>query len=648
MQERYNPGVDLPVNRRRWFQSLGAGIAFQIVAESQSGAATVAARLHIAPDRTVTLLTGKVDIGQGARTLLTQCVAEELHVDPAKVRLIMGDTATVPDDGGTYGSLTTPLTVPAVRRAAAGVRELLRTMTPELAMRSEIPIKVDLTQPAEWKVLGSSLPNVSGREVVTGALKYSTDIKVPGMFVGKVIRPEAYTADLVSYDAGAAGRIPGVKVVRDGNLLGVVAPDESTASKAAGLVRAEWKQRELLSSREVFAYFKKNSTPPVANPHARYPPLFEKGSAAEALAKAKQRHQADYTIAHIAHAPIEPRAAVALWDDKGLTVHCGSQVPFGVRKQLADAFGINEREVRVTVPATGTGFGGKHGPEVALEAAKLSKAAGKPVRVAWTREDEFVRSYCRPAGLMEVRSSLDAGRITAWDFHNYNSGPASLLPPYAIPDYWCGFHRSPSVLRQGAYRSLAGVANTFARETHVDELAALAGEDPVAFRLRNIENARLREVIERAATAFGWTEARAAVGMACNIEKDAHIALFTEIEGTPRDVHVRRMVMAFDCGAVLNPDYLRNQITGALIQGIGGALFEELRYDGSKVLNNRFSDYRVPRFSDAPQIDVILVDRREVTPAGAGESPITVVAPALGAAIYRATGRRLRALPFAG
>jgi isoquinoline 1-oxidoreductase len=317
-----------------------------------------------------------------------------------------------------------------------------------------------------------------------------------------------------------------------------------------------------------------------------------------------------------------------------------------VRQQLATALGLPEERVRVIVKEVGAGFGGKHGAEVMIEAARLAKAAGKPVRVAWTREEEFVVSYCRPAGIIEVRSGLSAeGKIAAWDFHNYNSGPASLAVPYAIPNYWCGFHRAQSPLRQGAYRSLAAVANTFAREMHVEELASLAGQDPAEFRLKNLENPRMREVIERAAERFGWGKSRGAAGMACNLEKDGHLALFVEIEAA-QEVRVRRMVVAFDCGAVLNPDNLRNQVTGALIMGLGGALFEELRYDRTKVLNNRLSAYRVPRFSDVPRIEVILVDRREVTPAGAGESPITVVAPAIGAALHKATGEWRRALPL--
>jgi nicotinate dehydrogenase subunit B len=621
-------------------------VVFQFVAQG-APLVRLGARLRIAGDGAVTLLTGKVELGQGARTLLTQCVAEELRVAPAKVKVIMGDTALVPDDGGTYASLTTPLTVPVVRRAAAAARRMLQTMQPGEAMEREIPIAVDLTPPQQWKVLGTSLANINGRAIVTGALKYSTDRKLPGMLAGKVVRPEAYQAALVSFDAAVAEKLTDVKVVREGDFLGVAAPDDAAAERAASLVHAEWRAQKLIPAPELPAHFKKTSVAPVANFVTRYPPLLEKGDAEKGLAESVTRHEAAYTLPNIAHAPMEPRAAVASWDENGLTVWGGTQVPFAVRSQLANAFGIVEHKVRLIACNVGTGFGGKHGPEVMLEAARLAKATGKPVRVAWSREEEFVRSYCRPAALVEVRGGLSAGgKILAWDFHNYNSGAASLAAPYEIANYRCAYHRATSPLRQGAYRSLAAVANTFARETHVAELASLAGRDPVKFRLGNISNARLREAVTRAAERFGWGKRREAAGMACNIEKEAHLALFVALEVVRGRVKLTRMVVAFDCGAVLNPDNLRNQITGATIMGMGGALFEELRYDDQKVVNNRFSAYRVPRFSDVPPIDVILIDRREITPAGAGESPITVVAPAIGAALQRATGKWFRALPF--
>lgn len=620
------------ISRRELAGLAGLLIPVEVEAEGQR---LLAGRLHVAPSGGVTLYTGKVEIGQGCRTLLTACVAEEMRIPPGRVTVVMADTDLVPDDGGTYGSLTTPLTVPAVRKAAAAAREALGQGNAEL------------TRPADWKVLGTSLANVNGRAIVTGALRFSSDVRLPGMLAGKAVRPEAYHAELVSFDAAEAQRLAGVQVVREGGFLGVVAPDEMTAAKAAALVRAEWRTKPLIEMPALLEHFRKTSVPPVANLKTRYPPLLEGGSVEKGLMQSARRHQAAYTLPYIAHVPIEPRAAVAEWNAKGLTVHCGTQVPFGVRKQLAGALGIPESQVRVITCDTGTGFGGKHSAEVMLEAARLAKAAGKPVRVAWSREEEFVCSYCRPAGVIDVRSGISAeGAILAWDFHNYNSGPASLPFSYSIPNYCCAFHRSDSPLRQGAYRSLAAAANAFARESHIDELAALAGQDPVEFRLRNLQDPRMREVLQRAAERFGWGKSRQAAGVAINLEKDGYNALMVELEVAARKVRLLRMTMAFDCGAVLNPDNLRNQITGALIMGMGGALFEELLYDRTRVRNNRLSQYRVPRFSDVPPIEVILVDRREVTPAGAGESPITVVAPAIAAALFRATGKRIRALPL--
>lgn len=628
------------MNRREWLGAVGAGVSFNVAVEA-AARPLLGARFEFAADGSVTLLTGKVELGQGSRTLLAQCVAEELHLPISRVSVVMADTARVPDDGGTFASLTTPLAVPAVRQAAAAAREMLRTMKPEEAARREIPLKIEVTPPENWKTLGTPVPNLNGRAIVTGALKFAGDVKMPGMLAGKAVRPEAYQAELISFEGG-----PGV--VREGNYLGVTAADEAAAERAAAGVRAKWKPAELLSPPELFEHFRKTAVAPVANFNTRYPPLVEQGDVEKALAAAARRHEASYTLPAIAHAPLEPRTALAWWNEDGLTVRSCGQVPFGVRRQLAAAFKIPESRVRVIFSDAGGGFGGKHGPEALHEAACLAKAAGKPVRVEWTREEEFVRSYCRPPGVVDVRSGLsESNRIAAWDFRNYNSGPASLPAPYDIPAYRCAFYRAQCPLRLGPYRSLAAVANTFARESHVEELAAMAGQDSVEFRLKNISNPRLREVIERAAGRFGWGKSRAAEGMACNLEKGGHLALFVELEATQGGrVRLLRMVAALDCGAVLNPDNLRNQVEGAITMGIGGALFEELRYDRHKVLNASFTDYRVPRFSDVPPIDVILVNRADQTPAGAGESPITVVAPAIAAALFKIAKRRLRALPL--
>jgi isoquinoline 1-oxidoreductase len=377
----------------------------------------------------------------------------------------------------------------------------------------------------------------------------------------------------------------------------------------------------------------------------RYPAWIERGDFRKGLAAGDHRHESVYTTAYIAHQALEPRAAVAEWNGGRLTVWCGSQAPFVVRKQLADAFKLAESDVRVISLDVGGAFGGKQGGEVAIEAARLARAAGRPVKLQWSREEEALWAYARPAALLEIRTATTgAGRLTGWEFRNYNSGAAGIGHPYDVADSLCAFHRAESPLRQGSYRSLAAVANTFAREAHVNELALFHKMDPVEFRLKNIADARLRETIERAAARFGWGKAKAGVGMCCNLEKDARLALFCEIDKT----RVIRMTIAFDPGAILNPGILKSQITGALIQGIGGALFEELRYDRNKILNPRFSSYRVPRFKDAPEIDVLLIDRRGIVPAGAGESPITVVAPAIEAALHSIDGIRRRQLPLLG
>jgi nicotinate dehydrogenase subunit B len=390
---------------------------------------------------------------------------------------------------------------------------------------------------------------------------------------------------------------------------------------------------------------------PVEQPGARYPPLLVRGDADAGLRAAARRKSSRYWLPPIAHVPLEPRAAVAQWDGDTVTIRCGVQAPFLVRQEVAQALKVPPSQVRIVVVDSGGGFGGKQRGECEVEAAQIARLAGAPVRVAWTREEEFTCSYTRPAGLVEIESGVDAdGRLVAMRFANYNSGAAGITPPYEIPDYWIGFYRTRSDVRQGSYRSLAAVANAFARESHMDEWAADLTVDPVAFRLRHVTDARLREVIERTAARFGWDSATSGsgrgVGMSCNLEKDARLALFVEVDVDGTRVRVVRMVATGDFGAALNPDTLRNQMTGALIQGMGGALWEQVTFDGTRQTTRRLSHYRVPRFSDIPAMDVQIIDRRDVPSAGAGESPITLTAPALAAAVAAATGVRRRELPL--
>jgi isoquinoline 1-oxidoreductase len=352
--------------------------------------------------------------------------------------------------------------------------------------------------------------------------------------------------------------------------------------------------------------------------------------------------------------PLEPRAAVAQWQDGALTVWTGTQRPFGVRSELAEAFRVPEEKVRVIVPDTGSGYGGKHTGETAIEAARLAKAAGRPVKVVWTREEEFTWAYFRPAGVIEVRSGAGAdGRLTAWEFHNYNSGSSAIRTPYDVPHQKIEFHAAPSPLRQGSYRGLAATANTFARESHMDEVAQALGLDPLAFRLRNLSDPRLRAVLEAAAERFGWGKTKASpergFGLACGFEKGGYVATCAEVAlARPSgQVKVTRAVTAFECGAIVNPDHLRNQVEGSVVMGLGGALFEAVQFDAGEVGNPRFSLYRVPRFSDVPALETVLLDRKDLPSAGAGETPIIGIAPAVANGLFAATGKRWRALPLA-
>ncbi len=672
------------VTRRDACRLLGGGAMLVVLEGGLEGAGgeSLAARLSIDAAGAVTVFTGKVEMGQGARTELTMVAAEELFVPPSRIHLVMGDTALVPDDGGTFASLTTPLTVPVIRRAAAAARALLielaaeKWSVPAASLRTEdgrvlgdgraisyaelagaerwkdpVPENAGAVPPADWRICGQPLAAVQGPEIVTGRLRYSADHSRPGMLHGRAVRAPFYLAKLDGFEGAAAEKL-GAKVIRDGGFLGVVAADASTAEKAARAVQAKWTGEDLPSLGELYQRFKENAKAPAPGPPgSRYPGVFEQGSLERGFAQAVQRHETRHLIPPIAHVPLEPRAAIAEWRGEELTVWYGTQVPFGVRQELAQAFKLPAEKVRVISCQIGGAFGSKHRAEVALEAARLARAAGKPVKVVWSREDEFTQGYLRPAGVVEVRSGLDAsGRIVAWDFHNYASGAAGLAVHYAIPNFYCGFHRADSPLRSGSYRSLAAVANTFAREEHMDELASLAGRDPLEFRLAHSGDARLREVAARAAERFGWGRAKPGAGrgfgVALNIEKGARMALFVALAVQAGKVKVERMVMVFDCGAVINPDNLRNQIEGALIMGIGGALFEQVRFDRQRLLNASLARYRVPRFSDAPVIETILAGRRDVPSTGAGEPPITPVAPAIAAAIFSATGKRLRDLPF--
>ncbi len=672
--ERYEllegPAYNFSFDRRGFFKALGGGIvvvSFLARAKAQEsgggrrgGRATpqeIAAWLHVDNRGAVTVYTGKVEVGQNARTSLTQAVAEELGAPLTSIELVMGDTERVPYDMGTFGSMTTPQMVPQIRKAAAAARELLPAGPWESIdfagiAKGETLVKgvTGAAKPkptAEWKVMGTSVAKVHGREMVTGRHRFASDVNLPGMLYGRVLRPEKFNATLVSLDSGAAQSMAGVTVVHDNEFAGVAASTPFAAEQALAALKAEWKAEPQTSAKTLFTDLKQ----PVPNERGRAGDN-EIGSIEKGLAAAAHKLESSYNIAYIAHAPLEPRAAVADWNGDKLTVWTGTQRPFGVQSELAEAFHIPERNVRVLMPDTGSGYGGKHTGEAAIEAARLAKAAGKPVKVVWTREEEFTWAYFRPAGVIDVRSGVDqSGKITAWEFHNYNSGTSGINTMYDIPNRKIVFHASKYPLRQGSYRGLAATANHFAREVHMDELAALAGVDPLEFRLRNLKDVRFRAALQAAADRFGWgkrkPESGVGFGIAGGFEKGSYVAACAEVRcEAGRASRVIRVVESFECGAVLNPDHLKNQVEGSIVQGLGGALFEAIDFADGKILNPRFARYRVPRFRDAPQIDVVLLDRKDLPSAGAGETPIVTIAPAVANAIFAATGERIRSMPL--
>lgn len=686
------------VGRRDLLKGFGSGLlvllAFDDFAPAQeSGGAhrrngsehpvptTVSAWIHIDTSGHITAYTGKTEVGQNIRTSLTQAIADELRCDAAAVSLVMADTALTPYDFGTVGSRTTPSMAPQLRAMAAAAREQMILTAArkwnldtaglnvsdgvvstknweQKASFGELASSVDwvkvvgredlLTPVQKRQQSGKSLVKINAADFVTGKHRYSSDTKRPGVRYGQILRPSSFGAKLKSLDSSAVANMPGVTVVHEGDFAGVVAPDEFSAQKAISALKAKWEEQPQISAAGLYEYLKANPTE--TDPSRKAGEVSETDKAVPD--PADKTLQASYQVAYIAHVPLEPRAAIAEWNGAKVTIWTGSQRPFGVRSELADAFHIAEEDVRVIVPDTGSAYGGKHTGECAIEAARLAKAAGKPVKLIWTREEEFTWAYFRPAGVIEVRGCVTRdGTLSAWDFVNYNSGPSGLESPYKSANSNVHFQPTKYPLRQGSYRGLAATANHFARESFIDELAIAAGIDPLAFRLKNLNQERVQAVLKAAAQRFEWSNGKASAGrgrgLSCGMEKGGFFACCVEISVAPdKNIRVERVVEAFECGTIINPEHLKNQIEGAIVMGLGGALFEAIDFANGRILNPHLAQYRVPRFKDVPPIDVVLVDRKNLPSAGAGETPIMGIAPAIGNALFQATGVRVRSMPI--
>ena len=681
------------ITRREFAQVLGAGLMIVIGTApvmgqarpgrggGRRGGSSSASRIHVGTDGIITVFTGKVEMGQGSRAELTVSAAEELRVSPKQVQMLMGDTSLVPNDGVTAGSQTTPSTVPTVRRSAAAAREVLVALAckrlgveksavqvadgkivhpasgrsisyAELAKNEDIPAAfagggdgVSITAVKEWKVMGASVNRPNRQSLVTGEHRFPSDIVQPAMLHGKILRAPTYGARLKSIDLAPAKAMDGVVAVQDGEFVAVAAPTKFLAEQALAAIAktAQWEPAPHPSSKTIFAYLKQHARGGVpANPFA------------DEMTKAAKALKAEYHVAYVQHAPMEPRAAMAEWKDGKLTVWAGTQNPFGHHSDLVRAFNLPNDNVRVIVPDFGCGFGGKHTGEASVEAARLAKAAGRAVSLVWTRAEEFTWAYFRPAAVIDIEASLDGnGKMTSWYFININSGGAAIDIPYQTGKKRTPFLGSDPPLRQGSYRALAATANNFARECFMDELATAAGADPLEFRLKHLDNPRLRAVLETAAKRFNWTEkskkkdGKTGVGLACGTEKGSYVATCAEIavDRDAGEIQVKRVCEVFECGAIVNPNNLWAQVAGCIIMGLGPALREEMKFEGGKMLNGSFADCQVPRMADVPELDIELLNRPDIEPIGGGETPIIGIAPAIANALFHAIGVRCRSMP---
>ena len=642
--------------------------------------------LRIAPDGAVTVFAGKVEYGQGIRWGLAMAAAEELGLEPADIEVVLGDTARVPWDIGTFGSQSTRHTGVQVRRAAATARQaLLEAAATKLDLppdqltcaggrvvsradrargigfaellggqqiSRDIADDTPLKSPDEFTVMGTDRGRVDAAQRVTGRAIYTQDVIRPGMLFARVLRPVAYGARLLRVDDSIARMMPGVfDVVNDDGLVAVLAENDQQADAAHDALMAEWEERpDSVSQWDLPGLLAEASHDPVVTQEA--------GDVERALERAEHRLEATYYIPYIPVAPMEPRAAVAEWHGDNLTVWAGTQRPFGVRGELSQAFQVDEAQVRVIAPEIGGGFGGKSIYRPALEAARLARIAGRPVRVAYSRSEEMTWSTFRPAALITIRSGFDgAGNITAWDYHATHTttdrpmiGQRGSETPYEVADVRCVVASGAAPLRPGSYRSLGCAVNHFARECHIDEIAAAVGMDPVEFRLKNLPDPRYRAVLEAAAEHFGWKTAAApsgqGYGVAIGLDVGSYAAECVAIDVQGKEIAVNRVSSAIDCGLVFNPEGVRSQMEGAIMMGLGSALFEAAEFENGRLLNGNFARYRVPRINQTPAISVALVGAQANPSTGAGEPGIVPIAPAIANALFDRTSKRIRELPL--
>lgn len=701
----------------------------------------------VAADGTVTAYTGKCELGQGMLTAQAQLVAEELSVPLARVRIVQCDTDVCPDQGTTSGSQSTPSNFNDrnLGQAAATAREALlglaaiklgvsasalaiadgtiiatsdktkRVTYGELVAgrKFNLPLSATAKRKAasEWKVLGAPAMRLDMAAMVTGQFEYVHNVTVPGMLHGRVVRPPRLGARLVSVDESSVGRISGVvKVVRRKDFVGVVAERQWQAAQAAQQLKATWSGGGNLPAQAKF-YDRLRTMKP-----SRDAFVVDSKDVDEKLAQSASVIKATYLHPYQAHASMGASCAVADVRDGKATVWSATQSAYPTRAGVAMLLGLPPESVRVVFVRGSGCYGLNAADTVSYDAALLSHAVGRPVRVQLTRKEEFLSENYGYAYVIDQRVGLDReGTIVAWDHESWwpslGSRPGYDTPGNVLTGFLAGFepervaqrtagdlperfqnrsnaapsyvagcvggscggagkvrservltHTVPSPFFTGPLRSPSRLQNTFAHESMLDEVAAHVKADPVAYRLRHLRDERLMEVVKQAAKAAGW-EARPSPkpaagggaasgrGIACVAYSGdngyAAVVAEVEVDRAAGQVRVQRFVVAHDCGPISNPDGLKNQVEGGVLQGMSRALGEEVRWDDQSVTSVDWRTYHsLPLGFEAPTVESVLIGRTGVPATGAGETVITVVAAAIGNAIFDATGARLREVPF--
>jgi CO/xanthine dehydrogenase Mo-binding subunit len=673
--------------------------------------------LSVNGDGTVTVFCGKVDLGQGLRIAIRQIAGEELGIGVDKIRYVEGDTALTPDQGRTSGSTGIQGGGMQIRRAAATAREALiglaaerlnvnaddlvtndgqvwsnsggarirfADLIGERKFNLQLDPKASLKDPTTYSLVGKPLPRPDVPAKCTGNFTYVHDFKVPGMLQARVVRPPAIGATLISVDESSIKHLAGAQVVRIKDFLAVVADDEWTAVRAARALRAQWTEwSDLPKQDELIAALR-------GDPDITDEVLLTRGVAD--ARRSEGAISASYFWPMQSHASIGPSCAVADVHADMATVWTASQGTHGNRKTFARFLGLPQEKVRL-IYLDGAGCYGMNGHEdAAADAAIVSRAVGRPVRVQWSREDEHGWDPKGPPQLLDISGAVGPdGRILEWHTEMWLPqmtrglpdipllGPAAAGlddvrglqpgfiwqnadPPYAAENVKVLVHwLKDAPLRPAPIRSPGKPANCFAVESFIDELAAAAGLDPIEFRLRGLADTRGVEVIRRAAALMNWQsrpspghDRESAVMRGRGIayihykHNETYVAMGIEVavERANGRIKVERVYCAHDCGQIINPDGVRAQVEGAILQTLSRVLMEEVQFDRSRVTSVDWSTYPIMRFSDVPVLDIELVDRPTEPPMGAGEAACTPVAAALANAVFDATGARLRSVPF--